>query len=138
MDQGCTMLAMGWQWDVPAGRMRMAIPIATDHERVITGLVRGNFIPGAHATTASIADRGHDACPVVDPESAEHVLYVRAPAHRYAGGRAAHALAVRECHDHRHRRRLRSGPHLRCGLSRARPARWSASGWPAPATWSAS
>lgn len=77
MDQGFTLLWMGWQWDVPAGRMRMAIPIASEGGRAITGLVRGNFIPGAGATTASIADRGHDAYPVVDPASADHILYVR-------------------------------------------------------------
>ena len=66
MQQGFTLLWMGWQWDVPAGRMRMAIPIATEHGQPITGLVRGNFIPGANATTASVADRGHDHYPVVD------------------------------------------------------------------------
>ena len=47
MRQGYTLLWMGWQWDVPEGRMRMQIPIATDSGRPITGLVRGNFIPGA-------------------------------------------------------------------------------------------
>lgn len=77
MRQGFTLLWMGWQWDVPAGRMRMAIPVATDGGRPITGLVRGNFIPGANATTAAIADRNHEAYPVVDPESPDHVLYVR-------------------------------------------------------------
>ena len=77
MRQGYTLLWMGWQWDVPAGRMRMAIPIATEGGQPITGLVRGNFIPGANATVAAIADRNHEAYPVVDPDSAEHVLYVR-------------------------------------------------------------
>lgn len=77
MQQGFTLVWMGWQWDVPAGRMRMAIPIATEAGRAITGLVRGNIIPGANATTALIADRGHEAYPVVDPDSREHVLYVR-------------------------------------------------------------
>ena len=77
MQQGFTLLWMGWQWDVPAGRMRMAIPVATDAGRTITGLVRGNFIPGPNATVASVADRGHDAYPVVDPEGAGHVMYVR-------------------------------------------------------------
>lgn len=77
MRQGFTLLWMGWQWDVPAGRMRMAIPIATETGKPITGLVRGNFIPGANATEASVADRGHDAYPVVDPASAENVMYVR-------------------------------------------------------------
>lgn len=77
MTQGFTLLWMGWQWDVPEGRMRMAIPIATDHGRPITGLVRGNFIPGANATVAAIADRGHLAYPVVEPDGPDHVLYVR-------------------------------------------------------------
>jgi Alpha/beta hydrolase domain len=77
MAQGFTLLWMGWQWDVPAGRMRMTMPIATLDGGPITGLVRGNIIPGANATVAAIADRGHDAYPVVDPGSADHVLYVR-------------------------------------------------------------
>jgi hypothetical protein len=77
MTQGYTLLWMGWQWDVPEGRMRMQIPIATDQGQPITGLVRGNFIPGAHLTTALIADRGHVPYPVVDPGSRQHVLYVR-------------------------------------------------------------
>lgn len=77
MRQGFSLLWMGWQWDVPEGRMRMNIPIATNHGEPITGWVRGNFIPGANATTASVADRGHLAYPVVDPSSAEHRMLVR-------------------------------------------------------------
>ena len=77
MQQGFSLLWMGWQWDVPEGRMRMAIPIAADNGRPITGWVRGNFIPGANATTASVADRGHLAYPVVDPESPEHRMIMR-------------------------------------------------------------
>jgi len=77
MNQGYTLLWMGWQWDVPEGRMRMQIPIATDQGGPITGLVRGNIIPGANAKTALIADRGHLPYPVVDPDSRQHVLYVR-------------------------------------------------------------
>ena len=77
MQQGFTLLWMGWQWDVPEGRMRMEIPIATDNGRTITGWVRGNFIPGAKATSALIADRGHQPYPVVDPASTEHRLLVR-------------------------------------------------------------
>lgn len=77
MQQGFTLLWMGWQWDVPEGRMRMNIPIATTNGQPITGWVRGNFIPGANATTALIADRGHQPYPVVDPTNAEHRLLVR-------------------------------------------------------------
>ncbi len=77
MRQGFTLLWMGWQWDVPEGRMRMEIPIATNNGEPITGWVRGNFIPGANLTSALIADRGHRPYPVVDPESAGHRLLVR-------------------------------------------------------------
>jgi hypothetical protein len=77
MRQGFTLLWMGWQWDVPEGRMRMEIPIATNNGQPITGWVRGNFIPGANLSSALIADRGHQPYPVVDPENAEHRLLVR-------------------------------------------------------------
>ena len=77
MQQGFSLLWMGWQWDVPEGRMRMDIPIATDNGKPITGWVRGNFIPGVNLTSALIADRGHQPYPVVDPANAEHRLLVR-------------------------------------------------------------
>jgi hypothetical protein len=77
MRQGFTLLWMGWQWDVPEGRMRMDIPIATDNGRAITGWVRGNFIPGRNLASALIADRGHEPYPVVDPGSSEHRLLAR-------------------------------------------------------------
>jgi hypothetical protein len=77
MNQGFTLLWMGWQWDVPQGRMRMEIPIASNGDQPITGWVRGNFIPGRNTATALIADRGHTPYPVVDPESVEHRLVVR-------------------------------------------------------------
>jgi hypothetical protein len=77
MDQGFTLAWLGWQWDVPDGRMRMEIPIATDNGKPITGLVRGNFIPNSHSSTERLADRGHKAYPVVDPTSREHRMTVR-------------------------------------------------------------
>jgi hypothetical protein len=71
MRQGFTLLWMGWQWDVPArpGTMRMDMPIATENGRRITGLVRGNFILTERAATASLADRNHQAYPVIDPSA---------------------------------------------------------------------
>jgi hypothetical protein len=79
MRQGFTMVWLGWQWDVPVepNRMRMEMPIATDNGKVITGLVRGNFI-GSSAPTASVADRRHQPYPVLDPASPENVMTVRA------------------------------------------------------------
>jgi hypothetical protein len=79
MRQGFTLLWMGWQWDVPdrPNGMRMEMPVASENGRRITGLVRGNFILNERAPTASVADRNHKAYPVVDPNSAEHVMTVR-------------------------------------------------------------
>jgi hypothetical protein len=77
MRQGFSLLWMGWQWDVPEGRMRMEMPIATDDGRPITGLVRGNFILNQRADTASVADRNHRAYTVLDPGSVEDVMTVR-------------------------------------------------------------
>jgi hypothetical protein len=79
MRQGFTLLWMGWQWDVPVrpGTMRMEIPIATENGRRITGLVRGNFILSERAQTAAVADRNHQAYPVLDATSTENVMTVR-------------------------------------------------------------
>jgi hypothetical protein len=77
MMQGYSLLWMGWQWDVPDGVMRMDIPIATDHGKPISGLVRGNFIPNTPSTTGPLADRGHRAYPVVDPASPDNFMTVR-------------------------------------------------------------
>jgi alpha/beta hydrolase family protein len=79
MNQGFTLLWMGWQWDVPerAGVMRMEMPIATENGRRITGLVRGNFILNERAATAPLADRNHQAYAVLDPASVENTMTVR-------------------------------------------------------------
>ena len=77
MKQGYTLLWMGWQWDVPEGQMRMDMPIATDHGKTITGLVRANFIPNNNAPTQPLADRNHRAYPIGNPESADHFMTVR-------------------------------------------------------------
>jgi Alpha/beta hydrolase domain len=77
MNQGYALLWMGWQWDVPDGRMRMDLPVATDHGAPITGLVRGNFIPNSKTATGPLTDRGHRAYPVSNPEDRESFMTVR-------------------------------------------------------------
>jgi hypothetical protein len=77
MPLGYSLLWMGWQWDVPQGMMRMDMPIATDHGKTITGLVRGNFVPNAQSDTGPLADRGHLTYPVDDPNSADDFMNVR-------------------------------------------------------------
>ena len=77
MKQGYTLLWMGWQWDVPEGQMRMDMPIATDHGKPITGLVRGNFIPNDSSALQPLADRNHHAYPIDNPDSPENFMTVR-------------------------------------------------------------
>lgn len=76
MSRGFSFLWMGWQWDVPDGRMRMSMPVAVTDGQPITGLVRGNFV-GPVGSTALVADRGHRAYSVVNPASDEHVMTVK-------------------------------------------------------------
>ena len=76
MSRGFSFLWMGWQWDVPDGRMRMSLPVAVTDGQPITGLVRGNFV-GPVGSTALVADRGHRAYSVVNPASDEHVMTVK-------------------------------------------------------------
>jgi len=77
MKQGYTLLWMGWQWDVPAGQMRMEMPIASDHGHPITGLVRANFIPNDHSATQPLADRNHLAYPIENPDDPADWMSVR-------------------------------------------------------------
>jgi hypothetical protein len=77
MNQGYSLLWMGWQWDVPEGRMRMDMPIASDHGAPITGLVRGNFVPNTKSATGPLTDRGHRAYPVYDRNDPEAFMTVR-------------------------------------------------------------
>ena len=125
MRQGFTLLWMGWQWDVPErpGTMRMEMPIATENGKPITGIVRGNFILNERAATASVADRAHQAYPVLDRNSAENVMTVRDDPTAKGQVIPRTPLAVRGRRDRRARRRLRAGPHLRRRLSHGRSAR---------------
>jgi hypothetical protein len=77
MNQGYTLVWLGWQWDVPNGQMRMDMPIATEGGKKITGLVRGNFVPNDNAPTQSLADRNHLAYPIDDPDGPDSVMTVR-------------------------------------------------------------
>ena len=77
MQQGYALLWMGWQWDVPEGRMRMDMPMATDHGAPIIGLVRGNFVPDKKSATGPLADRGHRAYPIMNRDDPEAFMTVR-------------------------------------------------------------
>ena len=77
MNQGYALLWMGWQWDVPEGRMRMDMPVASDHGAPITGLVRGNFVPNVRSGLGPLSDRGHRAYPVNRMDDPEAFMTVR-------------------------------------------------------------
>jgi hypothetical protein len=79
MQNGFTLLWVGWQFDVPQrdGLLRLYPPVATDAGRKITGLVRSEIVVAAKAQDASLSDRNHVAYPVVDPQDAANTLYVR-------------------------------------------------------------
>ena len=43
---GYTVASIGWQWDAPGdGALALSAPVAKDHGRMITGLVRGDLMP---------------------------------------------------------------------------------------------
>ncbi len=59
LDRGFTLVWLGWQFDVPDNPdlLRLYAPVATDHGKPITGLVRSEFVPDRAATEFSLADR---------------------------------------------------------------------------------
>ncbi len=65
LDEGYTLVWLGWQWDVPnrAGILRMEpAPIRADVPT--TGLVRSEFIPDHATTRMPLGDRGHLPVPL--------------------------------------------------------------------------
>lgn len=80
LEQGYTLLWVGWQFDVPRqeGLMRLYAPVARNPDgSSITGLVRAEFVPDAKIFHHSLADREHVAYPVSDPNDPETRLTVR-------------------------------------------------------------
>ncbi len=80
---GFTIVSLGWQWDaVGADALRLFAPIAKDHGKTITGLLRGDLmpwhtmpeIPLGHLITGSI---GGVEYPVAAPNDPRNVLTVR-------------------------------------------------------------
>ncbi len=81
--QGFTVVSVGWQWDAQApGALRFYAPIAKDHGKSITGLLRGDFmlskarpeVPLGHLMGNNI---GGIEYPVASPEDPRNVLTVR-------------------------------------------------------------
>ena len=80
---GYTVVALGWQWDaVGADALHFFAPVAKDHGKTITGLLRGDMmlskaadeIPLGHLILGNI---GGSEYPVAAPNDARNVLTVR-------------------------------------------------------------
>lgn len=71
LNQGFTLLWVGWQFDPPArpGLVRVYPPTATENGRPIRGVVRSDFEVIANELDHSLADRDHAAYAVVDPDA---------------------------------------------------------------------
>ncbi len=81
MRRGFTIVSLGWQWDAPSG-LRLYAPIAKDHGKTITGLLRGDLtpaqamaeIPLGHLITGRM---GGTEYPVAAPDDPRNTLTVR-------------------------------------------------------------
>lgn len=79
MEQGYTLVWLGWQWDVPQNpeRLRLYAPVATENGKPITGLVRAEFIFDQPGAIAELADRDHIAYKVLNPSDRSIQMTVR-------------------------------------------------------------
>ncbi|MGJ5815054.1 alpha/beta hydrolase domain-containing protein [Paludibaculum fermentans] len=69
LEQGYTLLWVGWQWDTPPGDklLRLDSPIALENGQVIRGLVRSEFIPDSRTNMMPLGDRKHTTYSAVSP-----------------------------------------------------------------------
>jgi Alpha/beta hydrolase domain len=76
MNQGFTLLWVGWQFDPPQrpGLVRVYPPTAG---AAIRGRVRSDFVVAEREYDHSLADREHLAYAVIDPNAADNVMTVR-------------------------------------------------------------
>lgn len=80
LQQGYTLVAVGWQFDVPAGRDLVGFdaPIATDNGRPITGWVKMWFIPDKPSESWNFTGGYNTAAyPPLDPANPKYRLTVR-------------------------------------------------------------
>ena len=75
LEQGYTLVWLGWQIDVPDGPGVMRLYPAV--VKGVTGTVRSEFVPSEKVTLFSLGDRGHKPYPVLDPDDSSTQLTVR-------------------------------------------------------------
>lgn len=78
-ERGFTLAWIGWQYDIPAqdNLLRFHAPVARDGTKLITGIVRADFVPDERVTRIGVADRFHAPYPVANPGESNLQLTVR-------------------------------------------------------------
>jgi len=77
MEEGLTVLWVGWQSDAPdfPGSMRLRVPVARQKDGTrIRGLARSDWVVDAPAASLPLAVDGHAPIPAADPTSGQNVL----------------------------------------------------------------
>ena len=79
LDEGFTLLWVGWQHDTPQGEglLRVYPAVAGGSDGPIEGLVRSDIFVNETVYSQSLGDRGHAAYSVADPTDPRNVLTVR-------------------------------------------------------------
>jgi hypothetical protein len=79
LERGYTLVWVGWEFDLPdkPGLLKLDAPVATDHGKTITGLVRSEWVGQEKVSTISLGDRDQIAYSVADENDPENKLYVR-------------------------------------------------------------
>ncbi|MFL6443310.1 MAG: alpha/beta hydrolase domain-containing protein [Candidatus Sulfotelmatobacter sp.] len=79
---GFTFVSLGWQWDAAGDALKLYAPIAKEHGKTITGLLRGDLMPSRAMAEIPlghliIGNIGGTEYPVSAPDDARNVLTVR-------------------------------------------------------------
>jgi hypothetical protein len=80
MQQGMTVIWIGWQWDVPEGahNLKLNVPVAkNENGSSITGFVRSDWTIDKATSTLGIGHRNLEPYPAINLNSSEHRLAVR-------------------------------------------------------------
>jgi len=80
MENGLTVIWVGWQWDVPRGEdlLRLRVPTARHADgSTIHGLVRSDWVVDDSTDVLPLGHRGHYAYRVADFDHPDNVLTVR-------------------------------------------------------------
>ena len=76
MQQGFTLVWLGWQWDPPEGRPGL-IRLHAPRVPGVRGLVRSDFVLTERVTSRLLSDREHIPYQVADPDDPKATLTVR-------------------------------------------------------------